>query len=285
MFEKEFSRREFGKMSLLAGALGLTRTGLAQKKKLPIGLQLYTLRDLMKDDFKGTIEKVAKIGYSAVEFAGYGNLTAIEISKLLNDLGLKCCGSHEGYDNLVTATIDKTIEFNKAIGNTYVVCPSMPGEFREKGADGIKAFADDMNIAGEKIKKAGMHLCYHNHDFEFKMVENKTLYDLLLERADAKLVMMEIDTYWVKYANVDPMALIKRLKGRCPLLHMKDMTKTEPPTFAPVGMGMMDIKGIVKAGRNSGTVWYIVEQDRCQGPALEAVSFSFANLTTIVTSN
>ncbi len=282
MFDNDFSRREFAKMTMLAGSLAVAGLGLAQKKKLPLGLQLYTLRDLLKDDFKGTIEKVAKIGYSAVEFAGYGGLPAEEVKKLLDDLGLVCCGTHEGWNGLTADVIDKTIAFNRAIGNPYIICPSMPGEFREKGTEGIKAFSDEMNKAGEQVKQAGMQLCYHNHDFEFKQIENKTLYDLLLERTDAKLVKMELDTYWVKFAGLNPIDWIKKLKGRLPLLHMKDMTKTEPVTFAPVGLGSMDIKGIVKAGRKVAVEWFVVEQDRCQGPALEAVSFSYGNLREIL---
>jgi len=278
MNEKAFSRRTFGKLSLMAGVLGLSTMSSAAKKKVPVGLQLYTLRDLMKDDFAGTLAKVAKIGYPAVEFAGYGHLSAAEVRKLLDDLGLECCGTHEGFDALSAEKIDQTIEFNQAIVNPFIICPSMPGAFRDKGSEGIKAFADAMNEAGAKINQAGMQLCYHNHDFEFKPVDGKTIFDWLLERTEKRLVQIELDTYWAHYAGVDPILWIKKLSGRCPLLHMKDLSKTEPRTFAPVGMGIMNIKGIVKAGQQIGTRWFVVEQDRCQGPALEAVSYSFDHL-------
>jgi len=282
MVEKFCSRREFGKLSLLACAAGLTSASQAQKGKPPIGLQLYTLRDLTKSDFSGTLAKVARIGYSAVEFAGYGGLTAEQVRKLLDDLGLACCGTHEGYGALTPETLAKTIEFNQAIRSPFIICPSMPSEFRDQGGDGIKAFAQAMNLAGEQVRSAGMQLCYHNHDFEFKQVDGKTLYDLLLDNVDRQLVKMEIDTYWVKYAGVDPVKLISRLSGRCPLLHMKDMSKTEPRTFAPVGMGVMDIKSIVQAGLAHGTQWFVVEQDQCKGPALEAVSYSYVNLLRVL---
>ncbi len=279
---RELSRRDFSKWVALTAAMGLSGLAHSKDKKLPVAVQMYTLRDLAKTDFKGTMAKVAKIGYTAVEFAGYGDLTAPQVKQLLQDLGLECAGTHEGYGALTEANVDKTSEFDKAIGNRYIVCPSMPGEFREQGADGIKTFCDGMNQAGEKIRKAGMQLCYHNHDFEFKAVGGQTIYDVLLERTDAGLVKMEIDTYWVQHANLDPIALIKKLGKRCALLHMKDMTKAEPHTFAPVGMGRMDIRGIVKAGKAVGVAWYIVEQDRCQGPADEAVAHSYDHLSRIL---
>jgi sugar phosphate isomerase/epimerase len=281
--DRELSRREFGKLATVAAAaLGLGNLASAQNKKLPIAVQMYTLRDLTKIDFKGTMAKVAKIGYTAVEFAGYGGLTAPQVKQLLQDLGLQCAGTHEGYEALTAANIDQTVEFNKAIGNSYVVCPSMPGSFRDKGADGIKEYCDAMNLAGEKISQAGMQLCYHNHDFEFKTVDGQTIYDVMLQRMDAKLVKMEVDTYWVQHANLDPIALINKLGKRCALLHMKDMSKAEPHTFAPVGMGRMDIRGIVKAGKAVAVAWYVVEQDVCQGPADEAIAYSYDNLSRIL---
>jgi len=278
MFDKPVSRRQFSGWMLAATALATLAAECSKKKNLGIGIQLYTLRDLMQNDFTGTIEKVASLGYPAVEFAGYGGLSAPQVRDLLKRLNLRCCGAHEGYGALTPEMLEKTIAFNTAIANPYIVCPSMPREFREKGTDGVAAFADAMNQAGEKIKQAGMQLCYHNHDFEFHTAERPSLFDQLLQRTDAELVKMEIDTYWVRHAGLDPIALIKKLQNRCPLLHMKDMTAGEPHTFAPVGQGVMDIMGIIEAGREAGVQWLVVEQDRCEGSVLDAVASSYQHL-------
>ncbi|OPZ70655.1 MAG: Inosose dehydratase [bacterium ADurb.Bin478] len=278
MFDQPVSRRQFGRWTLAATALGTLAAGCRTKKKLGIGIQLYTLRDLMQNDFTGTLEKVAGLGYPAVEFAGYGGLAAPQVRDLLKRLNLRCCGTHEGYGALTPDALEKTIAFNAAISSPYIICPSMPREFREKGADGVGAFADAMNQAGEKIKQAGMQLCYHNHDFEFQTTDGPSIFDQLLQGTDAELVKMEVDTYWVQHAGLDPIALIKKLQNRCPLLHMKDMTAGEPHTFAPVGQGVMNIKGIIEAGRQAGVQWLVVEQDRCEGSVLDAVAGSYQHL-------
>ena len=278
------TRREFGKNMLAAGAAGFLglRCGSqpAVQPKQPIGIQLYTLRDLMKDDFRGTIEKVAAMGYPAVEFAGYGGMTAQEVHTMLDDLGLACAGTHEGFGGL-QADLEGKIEFNKAIGNEFIVCPSMPGEYREAGVDGTKTFAGQLNSMGEKIKAADMQFCYHNHAFEFEKADGQVLYDVLMQETDPDLVKAEVDVYWVVRGGVDPVQHIKKYNGRVPLLHMKDMDPSDE-SFAPVGTGSIDLKAIAEAGKASGTVWYIVEQDRTKRPPLEAVEISLNNLKGIL---
>jgi len=290
MEKKLISRRKFSKTILAASTTvalsGTFYSGCGPAKldtKKLVAIQLYTLRDIMRDDFTGGLEKVAKIGYDAVEFAGFGGLKAKEVKQRIKDLGLLPAGSHEGFDGL-NQDITKRLDFNLEIGNKFLVVPSMPGKWRENGVDGIKAFGEKMNAIGEAAHKVGIHLCYHNHSFEFEMIDGKSLYDHLFEVTDPNLVKAEVDVYWVKHGGIDPSSLLKKYAGRCPLLHLKDMTAGDNPTFAPVGEGIIDIEGIIKTAHETGYDWLIVEQDRTQRPVLEAVEISLKNIRRFLAS-
>lgn len=288
MTHRTITRRDFTK-KVTGSAIGIgcvaaansASPASAQKKRTPVALQLYTIRELTGKDFAGTLGIVAKMGYDAVEFAGYGGLAAKDMKKLLGDLGLVCAGTHEGFDRLDTR-LGEVIEYNRTIGNEWLVCPSMPEEWSGKGADGFRAFAERLNVIGEKARQAGMRLCYHNHSFEFKKADGKYLLDILLAAADPKRVDAEVDVYWVKYGGEDPVVFISLHKGRCPLIHMKDMTAGPEPTYAPVGTGILDMKGIVKAARNAGTQWFIVELDDSKLPILEAIEISLKNMRDLL---
>ena len=292
MIHQTITRRDFTrKMAAVSSALGMgsfmsfkhDRANAAGKEKTPVALQLYTVRELTAKDFTGTLKTVAKIGYDAVEFAGYGGLSAGDLRKLIDDLGLKCAGTHEGFENL-EKNLDETIAFSAKIGNSFIVCPSMPAEWRDKGADGFRGFGERMNEVGSKVKKAGMQLCYHNHNFEFKKEGGKYLIDYLFETADPELVKAEIDVYWVKYGGEDPASFIRRHSNRCPMIHMKDMADDRDKSFAPVGTGILDMKSIVQAARQANAVWFIVEQDRTKQPVLEAIEISLKNMRTLLGS-
>jgi sugar phosphate isomerase/epimerase len=279
------TRRDFTKRAAVAiGCAAAVEDAVvhaAPVKQTPVALQLYSVREFTGKDFAGTLGKVAKMGYDAVEFAGYGGLAAKDMKKLLGDLGLVCAGTHEGYERLDTK-LGEVIEYNRMIGNEFLVCPSMPKEFADKGAEGFRSFAERLNVIGEKARQSGMRLCYHNHSAEFKKADGKYLLDILLEAADPKLVDAEVDVYWVKYGGEDPVAFISRHAGRCPLLHMKDMTADQKPTYAPVGTGILDMKGIVRAARKAGTKWFIVELDESKMPMLQAIEISLKNMRELL---
>jgi len=247
----------------------------------PPALQLYTLREMAGKDFTGMLRNVAAVGYGAVEFAGYGGLSAPELKKRLDDLGLVTAGSHIGFEAIAEDT-DNVIDFNLAIGNKWIVCPSMPGGVRTKGGDGFRSFGEQLNRLGERYRAAGLRLAYHNHSFEFAVENGRPLIEYLFEATDPKLVAAEVDVYWVKHGGVDPAVFIAKYADRCKLIHMKDMTNTTPPTFAPVGTGILDMKAIVAAAKKAGAEWYIVEQDRTTGSAIEAVETSCRNLRALI---
>ena len=244
--------------------------------KIPIGLQLYTVRDDAAKDFAGTIRKVAEIGYAAVELAGHGGLSVRELSGLLEDNHLQVAGSHVGLDAL-ESDLPKVIEENLALGNTNIVVPHLAEE-RRRTADDWKTVAGIMNGLGATLQTAGMTLCYHNHDFEFKPLPDGQLgEDVLLANSDPSLVKIEADTFWIMKAGLDPVAFVKKHSGRVPLMHLKDRDKADG-SFAPVGTGDMPLDALVAAAGEIGTQYLIVEQDSAKGPALEAVAISYNNL-------
>jgi len=240
---------------------------------IPIALQLYSVRDEMQKDFIGTIKKVAGIGYKGVEFAGFGELSAGQLKKVLDGLGLTVVGSHTGID-LLSEKLDEVIEYNLALENKYIVCPYSRFESKED----ITRMSELFNKIGEKIRANGMEFLYHNHSHEFKKVDGEYCLDLLLKGIKPANLAAEIDSGWVFYAGVDPATYIKSYKGRCPLIHIKDFTSIDDTNYTEIGNGIIDVKAIAAAAIEAGSKWLIVEQDECSIPSLESVRISFENL-------
>jgi sugar phosphate isomerase/epimerase len=244
--------------------------------KIPVALQMYTLRDDAAKDFAGTLQKVAALGYAGVELAGTGGLSAFDLKKLLDGLGLKIAGNHTGVE-LLESDLNAALDYNRELGNHYVVCPYLP-EDRRRDADGWRRVADLFNRAGAACKARGMQFCYHNHAFEFERFGGETGFDILFGATDPELVQIELDTYWVQYGGEDPAAYLRMYAGRVPLIHLKDMAGDENRSFAEVGKGIMDFDAIFAACEAAGAAWYIVEQDVCRRPPIESVEISLKNL-------
>ncbi len=245
--------------------------------KIPIGLQMYTLRAETSVDFVGTLKKVADLGFAGVEFAGFGNLPAAELKSVLGDLNLRVCGAHIGVD-LLTANLDGVIEYQLEIGNPYIVVPYLQGDWCDSTEAWIKT-ATTINEWAKVAKAAGIGLAYHNHDFEYKVFDGKTGMQLLEENTDTALVKNELDLYWVTRAGNDPANEVKKYAGRLPLLHIKDMANDEAKNFAEFGEGVLDWDTILPIATAGGTEWFIVEQDRCiNHEPLESIAISMKNL-------
>ena len=170
-----------------------------------VGLQLYTVRDLMKTDFDATIAKVAQTGYKEVEFAGYFGKTPQQVRAILEQNGLTSPSTHIDYDH-VENKWPETLEMAKTIGHSFIVCPWI--DEKQRNAEGWKRAAELFNKAGEAAQKAGIQFCYHNHAFEFAQAEGlggKVPYDFLLANTDPKLVKMEMDLCWMTVGNQDPL--------------------------------------------------------------------------------
>lgn len=245
-----------------------------------IALQLYTVRDETARDFAGTLRRVAALGYTAVEFAGYGGLSSDDLKGLLAETGLAAASTHVGLDALENSP-DDAIDYCAAIGCRYLVLPGLPPERRDPTS--LRALAPRLDDIGRRCQARGIAFGYHNHDWELAPADGDnntgdggTLLDLLLDATDPALVVLELDAYWASYAGVDPVALLRRRAGRVPLVHLKDMTPAR--TFAEVGDGTLDIAGTVAVARAGGARWYVVENDQPAIPSLESARRSLDNL-------
>lgn len=246
---------------------------------LPVALQLYTLRDECAKDFVGTLKQVAEIGYEAVELAGLHQMPAPQLKAVVDDLGLKVISSHVPLADM-EQTLSQVFEDSYTLGNKYIVMPWLPEDRRNTEQDWRK-LAETLNGLGAKCQTEGFMLCYHNHDFEFQTFSGKTAYEIIFDHVDPQWLSTEIDVYWVTFAGGDPVTLIERFAGRAPLIHIKDMTRTTPPTYAEVGEGSIDFRPIFEAANKARTEWFIVEQDKCERPPLESVKLSLRNLQTM----
>ncbi len=282
-------RRDFLRNSALGlGAVAASATHvhlLANPYNMPIGLQLYTLRDDLAKDLEGTLTQVAAIGYKQVElYDNYGK-DSRAMRKLLKDHGLVAPSGH-----YVVAQIEtnwpQQIEYAKAIGLKYMVNAILQPEQR-KNLDDYKHLVDVFSKAAEETKKAGIQFAYHNHNFEFQTVEGVMPYQFLLEKLDPSLVQFEMDCFWVTHSGHDPVDFFNKYPGRFPLLHIKDLKTGHPPTldfdaqpglFAEVGKGTIDWKRIFEAAPKGGMKYFYVEQDYCEIPPLESVKISYEYL-------
>ncbi|MFD0712361.1 sugar phosphate isomerase/epimerase family protein [Paenibacillus sp. GCM10027626] len=244
-------------------------------RRMGIGLQLYTLRDELANDFTGTIRKVAALGYEGVEFAGYGGLSVEEMKSLLAETGLKVIGSHVGMQQL-KADLQGEIDYLKAIGGQYMICPWIHPNERGTTADweGHIAFLQE---AGEKVRASGLQFGYHNHDFEFHLQLNgEYVFDAIYSATTPEQLQVELDVCWVKFAGEDPLAYIGKYAGRLPLLHLKDFRKGEQGEMITLelGQGEVPLAQVLQAASDAGVEWMIVEQDNCQNPPLQSVENS-----------
>lgn len=256
------------------------------------GLALYTVRDAMNDDAKGTLQKVADAGYKNIEAAGYAdgkfyNMSPTDFKALLKEVKLKPISTHQGTVTLENA--DAMIADVKETGFEYFVIPVPPmGMFtydestNVMGMNGtVEDLAEILTTLGKKCNAAGLKLLYHNHDFDFKKGENgQAPIDYLLENTDPKYVNFEMDLYWVTKAGADPVAYFEKYPGRFKEWHVKDMDAQG--RFAPVGEGSIDFKRILAEKKLSGMEYYFVEQDQTfDMKPLEAIMVSHKGLKEI----
>ena len=242
--------------------------------KIPVALQLFTVRNEAQADYVGTLRTVAEIGYAGVELAGCP-IPAKDIKTALDDLGLAAPSGHFGYDEIVTNTA-QTIETARILGLSYVTCP---GWFvKDRTADGYRRTGQELSKAGEEFARNGLGLAYHNHSHEFEVFDGKFGLDILFESGDPRYLKAQVDSFWVQFAGQDAAAYILRYSGRCPMIHVKDMAE-DKKSFAEVGNGIMDWTTIFKACETAGTEWYIVEQDDWYGAnPIDCIRTSFENL-------
>jgi sugar phosphate isomerase/epimerase len=247
--------------------------------KHPIAVQMYSLRDNVAANYVGTLRAVAELGYSAVELVTLGDFKASELRTELDTLGLQVAGMHVALDRL-EHDLDAAIADVLALGGRKIVCPWLPPE-RRGSADIYHALAKTLNRVGRACQAKGLQLCYHHHDFEFQHFDDTTGLAIIFGETDPALVQAELDVYWAAFAGVDPVGLLRRMSGRVPLVHLKDMAADQSRTFAEVGHGVLDFPAILAACDDAGVEWFIVEQDQSARPPLESVGMSLTYLRSL----
>ncbi len=227
--------------------------------KIPIGVQLYSIRHACEADLPGSLEKVAEMGYDGVEFAGYYGRTAEQLKELLDDNGLKCCGTHTGITTLLGDELEKTVEFNKVIGNKYLVVPGLPEEYRNSRDAWLKT-AETFSEIAERLKKYDMLTGYHNHHIEFAEMGGELPWDTFFSNVDPS-VIMQVDVGNAMHGGGDPIPYVEKYPGRAITVHVKDYSEEEG--YAPyVGEGDTDWEAFFElCETQGGTEWYIVEYE------------------------
>ena len=239
------------------------------KKRIPVGVQLYSVRTECEKDLPGTIKAVAKMGYKGVEFAGYYGRDAKTLRKLLDEMGLVCCGTHTGIDTLLGDQLQKTIEFNKTIGNKFLIVPSLPEQYRRSRKDWQKT-AQLFNELSDKVIPYGMRVGYHNHSIEFKPLDGEPPWDTFFG-GTKKQVVMQLDTGNAMIGGGDPVMLLKRYPVRATTVHIKPFSKTKPN--AVIGDDELPWQEIFKLCETiGGTQWYIVEYESDAYPPLVSIA-------------
>ncbi len=238
---------------------------------IKIGLQLYTVRDLLQKDFAGTIRQVAKIGYEGVE-GGNGPMSREDFDKLLKEIHLLNPSSGGGVD-AIEKQGDALLKPLAAAGVKFFMVSS-----KQESAEAYKAFAKRLNGAGKACQAHGITFQYHNHAAEFTDYGGKTGYDVLIEETDPKLVWFQVDVGWVNWAGKNPPEILRRLKGRIRTIHVKDHTSAQEKQFTEVGCGALPLAEVVVAAKEIGVEWAFVEQDWCARPSIESAEISFKNL-------
>jgi len=243
-----------------------------------IAAQLYTVREFTKTpaDIAATMKKVAASGYEAVQLSAVGPMDPKELRKVCDGEGLKICATHIGYEQMRDDP-QAVIDLHHTYGCTYAGIGGLPGEYRN--AEGFARFAKEASEVARRLAEGGLKFVYHNHSFEFEKFGGRTGLAILAEESDPAVFLFEPDTYWVQHGGGSPATWLRRLKGRAPCLHLKDMTnKGGKQLMAEVGEGNLDWPEILAAAREAGTQWYIVEQDTCQRDPFESLAISLRNL-------
>jgi len=287
------NRREFLREGVLGAAAlaAMSQSALrlaADPLGLPIGLQLYTVRSEVAKDLPGALKKVAQVGYREVETGGITDKAkAIEFRQAVQDAGLTCPSLHFDYDALRSELASK-IEIASTVGASYMICSNLPDA--DRSLAGYRQAADVFNHAGEECLKAGVHIGYHCHNFDFTTFDGVAGFDELLRLTNPQAVGMQMDCFWVTRAGRDPVHYLETYPGRFPTLHIKDLKPGYAPgtathdgptpgnkggTFTEVGRGVIDWKRIFAAAPQGGVKHYFVEQDFSDDPPFETIKISY----------
>lgn len=275
-------RRKFIKQAgaVAAGSLLLSAWACNQAAKAPaaadaatppapmpsipnFGIQLWTVKEDMATDAKGTLKQLSSFGYKQIEsFQGdkgiFWGMKPTEFKQYMTDLGMTLVSSHCDINKDFSKTVAEAVE----AGVSYLICPYFGPQPK---LDDFKKFADTLNKRGEECKKAGIRFAYHNHDYSFKPLEGQLPQDVMMQIADPNLVDFQLDIYWIAKAGVDPVAYMQKYPNRFRLCHVKDMAAAEPMDSCILGTGTIMFPKVLKVAAEQGMQYYIVEQEAFAG--------------------
>jgi len=267
----------------------MSPSAFAKPYKIPLGIQMWTVKSEAEKDLEGTLRKLHALGFREIEFAGYYGKSAADIGKLLKSIGLTPVSTHASADD-ITAKGDQIIADAKTLGLKYIICSSPMSdavkaklEWAQK-MDALDAGDWKMNAAlfnkfGKQVKDAGIQFGYHNHHTEFKKFDGKTAFDTLFDSTDPQLVKIELDVGWAVAAGADPVAILNKYKGRVVAVHVKDIGKFDADphkaTTVAVGEGTIDWKKVLGTAHANGVQHYFYEQEEpLTRPILESAKMS-----------
>ena len=273
MTRDSLSRRTF----LAVAAAAPIAYAVALDKKIPVGLELYSVRDELQKDLMGTVTAVAKMGYQCVEFFspyyGWTPAYAKQVRKLMGDLGIRCLSTHNGPQSFTADGLPHAIELNQAIGSQFIVFASAG---KVDSLDGWKRVAETLNQGAEKMKPAGLRPGYHNHQLEFKPIDGQRPIEVLAANT-GKDVMLQLDVGTCIEAGSDPVAWVDKNPGRIRSMHCKDWSP-EQGYKVLVGEGVAPWKKLFQAAETTGGIeFYLVEQEGSRYPQLETAERCLAN--------
>lgn len=257
--------------SLLFSVLSLSAVGSAQADqataKAHLALQMYTLRNV------GTLEQQFAVarnsGFSAVELVGTQEVSATQLKALLKKYQLSVTSDHVQLADL-RSNLAAVGAFNKAVGNKVLVMPYLQLPDRPNSGEGWRKLAHELNSIGEQVRKQGMELAYHNHDFEMKTFKGKTALEILFDNSAPQNLKMELDVAWVQRGGQDPARLLNKYHGRVYAIHAKDNAgigvRNDEMNFAPAGSGLLAWNEVLPAAVKANTRWFIVEHDLPKDP-------------------
>lgn len=276
------NRKDFISLSGL-GFLGLYACGTSNlmNHKKPLAIQLYTVRDAIAENLEKSLERLAELGFKQLEIYGYDGKffgkTRTEFQTILKNVGMEVVSSHHTtgivHNNKGTLLNDweQSVEDLHFIGSKYMVCSYLFEE--ERTLEHYQKLPELLNQSGLITNKAGIDFAYHNHDFEFEKLEDKTVYDFILDNTDFDLVKMELDLYWISKAGFNPLDYFEKYPKRFPLWHVKDM-KAGSKDFTEIGSGTIDFKTIFEAREKAGLKYWFLEQDSSDKDIFESLKIS-----------
>jgi sugar phosphate isomerase/epimerase len=267
-------RREFLELAAV-GTLSSMGSRIPRVQRLNrIGLQLYTVRNLMEANVRATLESVARIGYKEVEFAGYFGVRPTELRSWLDDLGMTAPAAHVP---LLDGKLDQLFDAAAELGHRYLIQASL-SLWQRRSLDGFRRVAASLNHAGQAAQARGLFVAYHNHDFEFRPMGGIVPYDVLLAETDPSLVWFEVDLYWMAKAERDPLRYFAAHPGRFRLCHLKDIDPNGKMT--EVGRGRLNFRQILAQQEKAGLRHFFVEHDRPRDP-LASIRTSYHHLRSM----